>query len=55
MIRKPLTERICDLLRIYDSGLIDTPTYIKRLRVLQDEFLSPEVIGPELKTLNLEP
>ena len=46
-----ITERIGNLLTVYDSGLIDTLTYTKELRALQDEFLSP--LNPE--PLNFEP
>jgi len=42
-----MTERIVRLIKIHDCGLIDAATYTKELRALQDEFLSPEVIGPE--------
>ena len=52
-----ITERIGNLLRVYDSGLIDAATYTKELRALQDEFLSPESIDrldkPALQPLNL--
>lgn len=43
-----ITERIGNLFRVYDSGLIDTPAYTKELRALQDEFLSPEIIAPKV-------
>jgi len=45
-----MTERIWNLLRTYDSGLIDSKRYTRELRALQNEFLSVN-----REPLNLEP